>query len=211
MQKLILIGGGGHCKACINVIEQTNQYEIIGILDQAKLRGTSVLGYKIVGTDADIAYYKTLGFHFLITVGQIKTADLRKKLFGSLIDNDTLIATIISPQANVSKYAQIKKGTIIMHGVTVNASVVIGENCILNTGCNVEHDVVIGHHTHVSTHAVINGNCNIGNQVFIGSNATISSQISLTNSVIIGAGAVVVKNIIEKGTYVGNPLRQIKP
>ena len=31
---LILIGGGGHCKSCIEVIESTDEWEIKGILDQ---------------------------------------------------------------------------------------------------------------------------------------------------------------------------------
>ena len=30
---LILIGGGGHCKSCIDVIEQENKFNITGILD----------------------------------------------------------------------------------------------------------------------------------------------------------------------------------
>ena len=30
MRDIILIGGGGHCKSCIDVIEMTNKYNIIG-------------------------------------------------------------------------------------------------------------------------------------------------------------------------------------
>jgi len=33
MKPIILIGGGGHCLSCIDVIEQTGLYQIIGILD----------------------------------------------------------------------------------------------------------------------------------------------------------------------------------
>ncbi len=29
MKEIILIGGGGHCKACIDVIEQTGFYNIL--------------------------------------------------------------------------------------------------------------------------------------------------------------------------------------
>ena len=29
MRDIILIGGGGHCKSCIYVIEMTNKYNII--------------------------------------------------------------------------------------------------------------------------------------------------------------------------------------
>ncbi len=32
-EKIVLIGGGGHCRSAIDVIELTNKYEIIGIVD----------------------------------------------------------------------------------------------------------------------------------------------------------------------------------
>ncbi|MGJ0312293.1 hypothetical protein [Aliarcobacter cryaerophilus] len=36
-EKIVLIGGGGHCHSVIDVIEQTNKYEIIGIVDIKKI------------------------------------------------------------------------------------------------------------------------------------------------------------------------------
>ena len=207
--KLILIGGGGHCKACIDVVECTNEYEIIGILDHADLIGTKVLDYKVIGTDDDILKYKQEGCRFLITVGQIKSPAIRKKIAQLLEQQEAILATIISPKAYVSKYAQIGKGTIVMHGAAVNASAQVGSNCILNTGCGIEHDAVIGNHTHISTYAVVNGGCIVGNEVFVGSNATVSSNVSVGNNIVIGSGSVVLKNIDESGTYAGNPVKKI--
>jgi sugar O-acyltransferase (sialic acid O-acetyltransferase NeuD family) len=206
---LILIGGGGHCKACIDVIEHTGEYNIIGILDQEQFVDTTVLNHKIIGTDADISKYVQLGYHFLITVGQIKTAAIRMSIFLSLEQHGAELATIISPKAHVSNYATVGKGTIVMHNAVLNAASVIGENCILNTGCNIEHDAVIGSHCHISTQAVINGNCIIGNEVFVGSNATVSNGIVLKDRIVIGAGAVVNKDLSGEGMYVGNPIRKI--
>ena len=33
MKKIILIGAGGHCKSCIDVIEEEKKFEIVGIID----------------------------------------------------------------------------------------------------------------------------------------------------------------------------------
>ena len=70
-KKLILIGGGGHCKSCIDVIEQSNQFTLVGILDNPALVGLSVLGYDIIGTDDQIEKLSMKGYDFLITIGQI--------------------------------------------------------------------------------------------------------------------------------------------
>jgi len=209
MHKLILIGGGGHCRACIDVIEATGKYEILGILDREELIDTEIIGYKIIGTDADIIKYIDQGYQFLITVGQIKSVEVREKIFNILILNEANLATIISPRAYVSKHAQIGFGTIIMHNAIVNANANVGDNCIINTGCNIEHDARIGNQTHISTSAIINGDVVIGNRVFIGSNSTVSSQVKLAGDIIVGAGSVVVKDICESGTYVGNPVQKL--
>ena len=208
-KSLILIGGGGHCKACIDVVEAGNQYKIVGILDHPDLKGSYILGYQIIGSDDDIQIYKALGCHFLVTVGQIKSTVIRTEIIKRLEQHTATVATIISPNAYVSKHAIIGRGTVVMHGVNVNAGVQIGENCILNTNCNIEHDTVVGSNTHISTHAVVNGGCNIGNEVFIGSNATVLNQIVVTDNTIIGATALVRENIKSAGTYAGNPLMKI--
>jgi len=77
---LILIGGGGHCHSCIDVIEQEGKYQIAGILDLPEMVGYNILGYSIIGSDDDIPKYVEQGFEFLITVGQIKSAEKRKTL-----------------------------------------------------------------------------------------------------------------------------------
>ena len=37
-EKIVLIGGGGHCHSVIDVIEQENKYEIIGIIDTKEIK-----------------------------------------------------------------------------------------------------------------------------------------------------------------------------
>ena len=49
-EKIILIGGGGHCKSVIDVIEQEGKFQIAGIIDkQGNI--SKVLGYPIIGND----------------------------------------------------------------------------------------------------------------------------------------------------------------
>lgn len=208
-QTLILLGGGGHCKSVIDVIESTELYEIEGILDVSEKIGLSVLGYPIIGTEDLIQKLSKTNTHFLVTVGQIKTPQIRENLFNKLLENHTKIATIIAPTALVSKHAVIEKGTIVMHRATINAGVIIGRNNIINTASNIEHDVKIGDHCHISTGAIINGHCSIGSGVFVGSNSTLVQGVQIVDDVVIGAGTLVHKSISEPGIYVGTPFRRL--
>ena len=184
---LVLIGGGGHCVSVIDIIENGNEFSILGILD-SNIIENNILGYKILGGDDLIPELVNENTYFLITVGQIKSYSIRKKISKILIENNAKLATVISSLAYVSKHASIEEGTVIMNHAVVNAKSKIGKNCIINTMSNIEHGVLIGDFCHISTCAVVNGESVIGYGTFIGSNATISNNISIKENSIISAG-----------------------
>ena len=206
---IILIGGGGHCKSCIDVIEQENKFTIAGIIDVKEKIGESILGYPIIGSDDDLSEIAEKHDNFLITLGQIKSSTLRTILYQQVKALNKKLPIIISPNAYVSKHTTIGKGTIIMHHALVNSNSSIGENCIINTKALIEHDVSIGNHNHISTATTINGDVKIGNSNTIGSHTTIIQNTTLGNNILIGAGSLVLKNITTEGTYVGIPTKQI--
>jgi len=188
LKNLYLIGGGGHCHSCIDVIEQTGEFKIQGIFDIKENISKKVLGYKIIGTDEDLIKYISTVNYFLVTIGQIKSAIPRMKIFDFLVGNGARMAVVISPRAYVSLHSTVGAGTIVMHDVLINSNVLIGVNCILNTKCLVEHDSKIEAHCHVSTAAVVNGNCTIESKSFIGSNAVLKEGITIKESTLISAG-----------------------
>ncbi len=208
--KIILIGGGGHCKSCIEVIESTNDYEIAGIIDIAEKVGETILGYPIIGCDDDLEKIRKKYDFALITVGQIKSASIRIKLFENIKTLNFKLPTIIASTAHVSKHASIGEGTIIMHQAMVNADVTIGNNCIINTKVLIEHDTTVGNHNHISTASILNGNVSVGNECFVGSNSTFVNGISTVSNIFVGINSVVNKNLTEVGIYVGNPARKIR-
>jgi len=191
MEKLILIGGGGHCKSCIDVIEQENKYEIVGVLDVPEKVGTEILGYKIIGTDDDIEKYAQQGFYFLITLGQIQSAHVRIKLFEKVKNADGKFATVISPRAYVSKHASIGEGTIVMHDALINSCAKIGQNCIINSKVLVEHECNIQNNCHIAVGAVLAGEVEIGEETFVGANSTIIQCVKIPPKTFVKAGSLV--------------------
>lgn len=203
-KEILLIGGGGHCRACIDVIEQTGMYTIKGIVDKAENLHKSILGYEVIGTDTDLIKLSKKIKFFLITIGQIKSSSKRQSLYNSLRTTGSVLPLIISPLAYVSKHSLVGDGTIIMHNAVINACAKIGSNCIINTKAVIEHDVCIGNHCHISTGALVNGEVQIKNCCFIGSNATIRETRSICNNVVVGAGVTVIRDITEPGIFVNN-------
>lgn len=189
---IILIGGGGHCTSVIDVIETTKQFNILGIIDSDSNK-SDVLGYPILGGDELFPKLVLKNVTFLITVGQIKSPLIRKRLDMEVTALGGKWATVISPYAYVSKYATIEEGTIVMNQAVINASARIGRHCILNTMSNIEHGAKIEDFCHISTGAIVNGDTVIGQETFIGSNATISNSIELPKNSIISAGEFIKK------------------
>lgn len=210
MKPIILVGGGGHCISCIDVIEQTGLYQIIGILDLPEKLGEKVLNYPVIGTDNELERFLPDCADFLITVGQIKSSALREKLFKKIKMAGGNLPVIISPIAHVSRYANIEEGTIVMHQALINAGASVGKGCIINTKALIEHEAVVGSFCHISTAAIVNGQANIGDQCFIGSNTVIANNTDIAANTVIAAGSQVLRSIESPGIYIGNPPRKIK-
>lgn len=203
MKNLILVGGGGHCKSVIDVAECAG-YNILGILERPEEVGKKVLNYDVIGTDDDMAKYVDHA-EFIVTVGQIKSPELRIKLHKMLEQVGAKLATIIAPTAHVSRYAQLGAGTVVMHQAVVNSDAKVGKGCIINTFSNIEHDVVIGDYCHISTGAMVNGGCTIGKGCFLGSQSVLANGITVGDGNVISAGSFVLKSISKPGIYIGNP------
>jgi sugar O-acyltransferase (sialic acid O-acetyltransferase NeuD family) len=189
-EPIILIGGGGHCKSCIDVIETQGKHSIAGIIDVKENIGKNVMGYDIIGSDDDLAEISKRNKNFLITIGQIRTVQRRIEIFENLEKLHLNMPIIISPFAYVSKHAVIGKGTIVMHHALINSGSVIGSNCIINNKALVEHDAEIADHCHISTACVINGGVKVGKGSFVGSAAVTKEYVSIPEYSFIKANSI---------------------
>ncbi len=192
---LVLVGGGGHCRACIDVIERQGEFGIAGIVDLPHRKGGEVLGYPVFADDGAIPELVRRGFRFLVTVGQVKDPGLRRSLFARVEELGGELPAVVSPLAYVSPHARIGAGTIVMHHAVVNAGAVVGRNCIVNTRALVEHDAVVGDHCHVATAAVLNGGVTTGDGVFVGSGAVCREGIRIGSGSVVGCGVVVMRDV----------------
>lgn len=197
MREILLIGGGGHCRSVIDVIE-TGQYFVVKGIVQPQTDGAApVLGYPILGEDSELQALLVHTPRALVTVGQIKSPDIRRRLFEQLKNLQADLPVVRSPHAYISSHAQISAGTVVMHGAVINANARIGENCIINSRALVEHDARIGDHCHVATGALVNGGCVIGEGGLIGSGAVLKQGVRIGRYAVVGMGAVVRRDVTD--------------
>jgi sugar O-acyltransferase (sialic acid O-acetyltransferase NeuD family) len=188
LESILLLGAGGHARACIDVLELEGRFRVAGLLGLEAQVGEKVLGYAVLGTEADLAALRGAHSHVLVAVGQVETPERRIRLFQLAQAQGYVLPVVISPRALVSPHASLAAGTVVMHGAIVNAAAVVGSNCILNSLALIEHDAVIGDHCHVSTAAAINGGARVGAGTFIGSHACVRHGVSVGERCVIGMG-----------------------
>ncbi len=124
-------------------------------------------------------------------------------LYGCSISDSVFVGPFVEIQRNVL----IGRRTRIQSHAFICELVTIGEDCFISHGAMFINDTF-------SSGGPARGDqtkwksTTIGNNVSIGTNATIM-PVKICNNVVIGAGSVVTKDIIEPGTYAGNPARRI--
>jgi sugar O-acyltransferase (sialic acid O-acetyltransferase NeuD family) len=200
MKPILLIGGGGHCKSVIDVIESGAKYRVVGVVQPLVDGPAPVLGYPVLGDDEALIALLIETPCAMVTVGQVKHAALRQRLFNKLLEMEAEIPIITSPNAYVSKHAYLGAGSMVMHGAVINANAAVAENCIINSMALVEHDVRIGPHCHISTGARLNGGVQIGPGCFIGSGAVIHQGVTVGEGSVIGAGCVISNDVAAHAT-----------
>jgi len=209
-KRLILIGGGGHCKVVISILKKLKNLDIVGVIDNYKV-GDSVEGIKVIGTDENLEDFYKEGIQYaLITIGSVKDNRKRWNLFKMTQKIGCKFPIIISPEAIVDDSVEIGEGTVIMPGCIVNIDSTIGKNTIINTGATIDHDCKIGNHCHIAPGVHVSGGVEVGDLSFIGIGSTIIQGIKIGKNVTLGAGSVVIKDIPDKVVAVGNPAKIMK-
>ena len=203
MEKIIILGMGGHAKSVADTIERQSLYEIYGFVVNEKLADIEQYHYPVVGSDGDLQKLFMNGTkHVAMGIGFLGKSRLRERLYLQLREIGYSFPIICDPSAIVSRCTSIGEGTFIGKGAIVNVSAQIGKMCILNAGAIIEHDCHVGDFSHVSVGTVLCGEVKIGKESFIGANATVIQGRRIGVSCIVGAGATVRKDIVESRTFI---------
>jgi UDP-perosamine 4-acetyltransferase len=206
MTKLVLIGGGGHCKVVVDHLKLLNM-DILGILDDDPAAlGREILGVKVIGRVDELPTYRgRVDFTVIAITDPMTRKILDDKCKGASIETIGFIhpKAVISPWANISGKAQVCAGSII------NPEAELHDHAIINTGAVVEHDCVVGQYCHIAPGVRLMGKVRIGPLSMIGASATVLQNLTVGGRSVVGAGALVLNNVEEGTKYLGLPARKV--
>lgn len=195
-EKIIIVGGGGHCKVVLDALKRSKKFSVYGILDSKLPPGTLVSEVKVIGTDGLLPELAREGIRCaFIGVGSIGNCELRKRLYKNLKEAGFNLPVVIHPQATVADDVEFGEGTFVAAGAVVNPGTKIGKNAIINTSSSVDHDCVIGDFVHVAPGATLSGGVHIAEETHVGTGANIIQGITIGKRIMIKAGQTVTDHI----------------
>lgn len=190
-RKKALFGFGGHAKEVAAMINQPITFFV----------DDNYVGEKTY----PISSFVKEDFEIMIAIGE---STQREKMVNKL--SGCTFFTFIHPTAVIGKNVEIGTGSYIGPYSIITCDVKVGKHAILNRMNTIGHDTISGDFLSMMPGSIISGNCKLGNNVYLGSNTVIKEKINICDYVTFGLNSGVVKNINEKGIYVGTPAKKIK-
>lgn len=187
MEKVVIIGAGGHAKVIVDILQQNGECDIVGMLDKEKDEG--FWGIPVIGTDDDLPKLFEEGVRCAFVA--LGSNSLRKEVSAKAETIGYRMINAVSNKAIISARAKLGQGVAVMPGAVINADTVIGDGCIVNTNASIDHDCHVGAYVHIAPGTNVAGSVTIGEETFIGVGSRIIDGITIGSNVIVGAGTVV--------------------
>ena len=210
IEKMILVGAGGHAKVVIDALSKSVQYTVEGIIDPRMKPGAKMLDIPVIGGDDVLPAIYKRGIKFaFIAVGSIGDPSKRVELYKKIKEAGFRLSVVIHPSAVIADDCFIDEGVFVAGRAVINPGVKIGKNAIINTSAVIEHDCDIGDFVHISPGAVLSGGVKVGELTHIGTGSVVNQQVKIGKGCIIGSGSVIVNDIVDNSKAFGNPCRVV--
>lgn len=199
---IYIFGAGGHAKVVLDAFTSA-KLTVSALIDPAR-SGETLFGVPIVASHNEVT--DSEGKTFVVAIGDNQR---RKSIYAELLEHGWLPISCIHASAVVSSTAKIGAGTFVSAGAIINADAVVGNNVIVNTAAVIEHDCRVEDHAHIAPKSVMGGTCFVGEGALLGIGSTMLPGKKLGKWSTAGAGSVIVRDIEDALTVVGNPAAKL--
>ena len=206
MKRLAILGASGHGKVVADTALSLGYGKIV-FFDDAWPDKKSIGAWGIAGSTKELLQSVSDFDTVMVGIGENR---VRLEKQAVLLSAGAPMMSFIHPVATVSSVARVGLGTVLLAGAVVNIDAALGAAAIVNTGATIDHDCILHDGVHIAPGAHLSGNVHVGLRSWIGVGACVKQGVRIGADVMVGAGAVVVSDIPDAVTVVGNPARRIK-
>ena len=198
---ILIYGRGGLCKDIIDIVRQTNAYQIDGIIDFYYPEDKELYGIPVVGGIKEMKSLYDHGYHKIISAvafwGETYTKHYRKNPIARLKQIGFEFVNVIDKTANIANSARMGVGNLICSNVYIGPDAKIGSDVVLNVGSIVNHDCIVSDHCHIASGAVLAGEVIVGENTLVGQGAIIHAGVRVGSNVTINNGCTVFKDVAD--------------
>lgn len=193
---VIIVGGGGHARMCIDLIRQQQVFQIAGIVDDGMDEGAEVLGVPVIGPLDLLEVMRAEGIALAVNgIGAATNHPFRAEVFDRIKAAGFALPNLVHPKAAVEPSAVLGEGNQIMAGAVVGSCVSIGDNCIVNSGAVISHDSVLADNVHIAPGAILAGGVTVCEDTLVGMGVTVFLGVTIGSRVVIMNGQDVFSDV----------------
>jgi sugar O-acyltransferase (sialic acid O-acetyltransferase NeuD family) len=208
-ERIIIYGAGGMGREILDILRRTNCVEgavILGFVDDGVPPGTVRNDIEVLG---GMNYLKSTAEPRSVVLG-MAAPDAKRAIHSELKQNPLIsFPNVIHPTSCVSEYALLGEGVVIATRCEVGIDAVIGDCVFLNANTLVGHDARVGRYTSIMSMTIVSGCTDIGEGCMLGAHSALRQGIRIGPGCMIGMGSVVLRDVPDGATVLGNPARRI--
>jgi sugar O-acyltransferase (sialic acid O-acetyltransferase NeuD family) len=195
VERLLLIGGGGHASDVLQAIEAINASEptfaVVGILDDNTVDERRFIGRGVVqvGTIDDIGSFDAA---YVACIGWPWTRRLVVERIGN---SGRAARPLIHPRADVGVGVALGPGSLVLGNAHISPMARLGAHALVSYNATIGHDAAFGDFASVMPGANVSGDVSAGNGVLIGTGAIVREGVSIGSAARIGAGATAFEDV----------------
>lgn len=208
MKDIVIIGSSGFAKEMLWLLEDNNEGEkdwnILGFVDNDKSKQL-VCGYEILGNDEWLMNYP----HPINAICGVGFVSLRRRIVEKYkyANSKIVFPTVVSRSARFSKRVTMGEGCIVCANSVLTTDITLGNFVTINLNCTIGHDVVIRDFVTINPGTSLSGNVLVDHDCEIGTGVSIIPGKHIGAYAVVGAGSVIIRDVPEHCTVVGNPGR----